>query len=653
MSTVQLVKKEFSLAALGPANPLPDLDNVDYVHSTVTWDDSLTEEDTRYMRYGRISTILPYLDQDGYTRERRPVIKDTVVLENAFVRAEFLPWMGGRLRSLVCGGREMLHVNPVIQPCNLALRNAWCSGGVEWNVSIRGHNMLTNEPLFTELLQLEDGTAGVRFYEYERIRGIVYRLEAYLPPESRFLFVQVHIENPAGNGERPMYWWSNIAVPETSGTRVIAPADTAVLSLYDAGRYRMLRAPLPVYDGMDLSRPSQIRRSLDVFYDVRPGVMPFITALQGDHTGLVQCSTDFMRGRKLFVWGMGRGGRHWQDFLSGGKETYIEIQAGIARTQQDHIPMPEGAEWTWLEAYGSLTCDIEGLDHAAAADKCQSALEKMITRADLIAEQAGRGRAVAAARGDIALYGAGWGALENARRRNCSLPPVSGICSFPADSLGEAQAPWLSLMEKGVFPEEDPAKTPESYMTGDWWRERLRAAPENWAQMYRLAIAQIAAGDQAAAEEALENSLRLRESAWALRALARTHYLNGSGTWQNEYLRAIALQPDCLSLLKEYGETLLRAEMYAELTGFLDRLPENTAALPRFMFLRAAGYIGTGAYGAAEEILLRPLTLPDIREGELSLSEIWFRLWERKEHLTRAEAAEKHPLPPDLDFRMH
>ena len=63
--------------------------------------------------------------------------------------------------------------------------------------------------------------------------------------------------------------------------------------------------------------------------------------------------------------------------------------------------------------------------------------------------------------------------------------------------------------------------------------------------------------------------------------------------------------------------------------------------------------MGTGDFSEAERILLKPLVLPDIREGELSLSEIWSRLWEKKEGLTREEAAEKHPLPPVLDFRMH
>lgn len=138
---------------------------------------------------------------------------------------------------------------------------------------------------------MEDGTAGVRFYEYERLRGVVYRIEAYLPPESDFLFVQVHIENPAGNGEVPMYWWSNIAVPEEKGTRIVAPADTAILSLYDAGQYRMLRRDLPVYDGMDLTHPSTLDRSIDVFFDLLPSYRPFIAAIQSDHTGLVQCST--------------------------------------------------------------------------------------------------------------------------------------------------------------------------------------------------------------------------------------------------------------------------------------------------------------------------------------------------------------------------
>ena len=61
------------------------------------------------------------------------------VLENEFLRATVALDLGGRLLSLYDrrAGRELLYVNPVVQPANLALRNAWFSGGVEWNIGTR------------------------------------------------------------------------------------------------------------------------------------------------------------------------------------------------------------------------------------------------------------------------------------------------------------------------------------------------------------------------------------------------------------------------------------------------------------------------------------------------------------------------------------
>ena len=39
--------------------------------------------------------------------------------------------------------RELLFNNPIYQPANLALRNAWLAGGIEWNVGQFGHSFLT------------------------------------------------------------------------------------------------------------------------------------------------------------------------------------------------------------------------------------------------------------------------------------------------------------------------------------------------------------------------------------------------------------------------------------------------------------------------------------------------------------------------------
>ena len=55
-------------------------------------------------------------------------------------------------------------------------------------------------------------------------------------------------------------------------------------------------------------------------------------SLDADGAGLAQTSTARLRGRKLFVWGAGEGGRRWQEWLTEpGSGGYAEIQAGLAK----------------------------------------------------------------------------------------------------------------------------------------------------------------------------------------------------------------------------------------------------------------------------------------------------------------------------------
>ena len=91
--------------------------------------------------------------------------------------------MGGKLWSLYdkVAGRELLFANPVARPAYLAVRNAWCSGGVEWNCGICGHTPLTCDTLFTATLTGDQGEPILRMYEYERIRGVVYQMDFSRP----------------------------------------------------------------------------------------------------------------------------------------------------------------------------------------------------------------------------------------------------------------------------------------------------------------------------------------------------------------------------------------------------------------------------------------------------------------------------------------
>ena len=87
---------------------------------------------------------------------------------------------------------------------------------------------------------------------------------------------------------------------------------------------------------------------------------PWIAAVQADGRGLVQTSTDPLRGRKLFCWGTAAGGRRWQEWLCGPGCRYLEIQAGLATTQLEHLRLAASAEISWVEAYAPIEAAPEG-----------------------------------------------------------------------------------------------------------------------------------------------------------------------------------------------------------------------------------------------------------------------------------------------------
>ena len=359
MSELRLETLTMPTAAVGPVNPLPPLFAERDLHAVV--DAGEADAEMRHnVGYGRVGSVLPYLLQDGYGRERGTAEHKVAVLENEVLEATFLLGLGGRLWSLVHKptGRELLYRNPVLQPANLALRNAWFAGGVEWNIGTIGHSPTTCEPLHAARVLQPDGTPVLRMYEFERMREVVFQVDAWLPEDSPVLLVHVRIVNPSDT-ETPMYWWSNIAVPQADDVRVLAPADTAWQFSYD----RALRR-VPIARARR-TRPHvhhpRASEAADYFFAIDDDQRRWVTALDGRGTGLVQTSTDRLRGRKLFLWGKSAGGDHWQEWLAQPGAEYLEIQAGLARTQLEHLPMPGRASWSWVEAYGLLETDADAV----------------------------------------------------------------------------------------------------------------------------------------------------------------------------------------------------------------------------------------------------------------------------------------------------
>ncbi|MFL6111427.1 MAG: DUF5107 domain-containing protein [Catenulispora sp.] len=611
----------------------------------------------RNLEYGRPSTLLPYTNQDSYTRVRTMRELPSLVLENEVLTATFLPGYGGRLWSLVHRptGRELLHRNPILQPANLALRDAWPAGGVEWNFGATGHWPLTCSPLHAVRLAAADGTPVLRMYEFERLRRVVVTVDAWLPSGSEVLLVHVSLFNPAA-GETPVYWWSNIAVPQGPEVRVVAPAERAFHFDYAA---ELKLIGFPETAAGDQSYPARFAAAADFFLDIPAGERRWITALDRDGTGLVQTSTDRLIGRKLFQWGNGAGGQRWQEWLSGPHAQYLEIQAGLARTQLEHLPLPGGETWEWVEAYGLLVADPEAVHGTwdAARAEVAEALERLVSRAALdaalvdarrfgIESGAGIGsEAGAAASGadpvligdsraatpELLHRGSGWGALEVAAGVLLADP------LRPFGSCDTEQQPWLDLLRTKRLP-LPAGDVPAAAITGATWRRLLEACADDWHALYHLGLLRLADDDREGARDAWTRSLVNRPNAWAMRALG--HSATSPGARADWLLTAYILQPARRELAIEALQALLAAGLAVDALAVVDELSPEDRNHGRIRLHTAQAALAVGDLDRVRLLLAEGITVDNLQEGEASLDALWLAV-----HPDR-------PVPREYDFRM-
>ncbi|MEU2359816.1 DUF5107 domain-containing protein [Streptomyces noursei] len=659
------------MAALGPDNPLPALHGVGDAHRVeIPQDAALPADMARQTGYAPLRSILPTQMRDGYGRERHLTDIDALVIENDRLRVTVLPGLGGRVHSLhhKPTDRELLYRNPVVQPAAFALNGAWFSGGIEWNVGATGHTTLSCAPLHAARVPAPDGGTMLRLWEWERLRDLPFQVDLWLPDDAEFLYVGVRIRNPHHH-TAPAYWWSNTAVPEDAHTRVLAPAEAA----WHFGYQRTLRhVPVPESDGADRTYPLRSEFPADYFYDLPQGARPWIASLDRDGHGLVQTSTGTLSGRKLFLWGSGRAGRRWQRWLTEpGTAGYAEIQAGLARTQLEHVPLEAGGQFTWLEAYGPLSADpsaVHGTDWAAARDAVEARLSEVLPRADVDAAYAAWLPHADQEPKEHLATGSGWGALETARA-GLDLPGTP----FDPATLSAAQQPWLTLLRTGELP---AAPLPGPALVSPAWRDLLESARPGAAAEYHLGLAQWHAGDRAQAVRSWERALAHGAGCLPLYCLAVAESAAGEAAHAaDRFTEAFACatrsaasdDPATARIWRETLPALARTAIPALLAAeradgaavMLAALRPAERAGGRFRLLTAQVLLAQGQPRAAREVFDEGFEIADLQEGAEVLSDTWYAIAERlvvADGPVTAEAAERaraeHPLPERYEFRM-
>ncbi|MGF6832926.1 hypothetical protein QF015_001091 [Paenarthrobacter sp. TE4293] len=629
-----------TMAELGPLNPLPVV--AAELDQPYTVGEGVPEELQASARYGVVPNVYPYLMQDGYSRDAAPREVPAVVLENSKLKVTVIPSLGGRIWELFdkATGKQLLHTHDAPQLANIALRKAWVAGGLEWNIGTRGHSPTSCDPLHTAIVHTADGKHILRMWEFERLREVVFQVDVWLPADSAVVFAAVRIRNPNGH-DVPMYWWSNAAIPETDRTRVIAPADEAYGSDYTTDITRVRPTAHEGYDGTWLVNSPH---AADFFFDIDPSERRWVVAADDDGDGLAMLSTGLLRGKKLFVWGQGQGGKRWQEWLSPGAGPYAEIQAGLAQTQFEHLIMPARAEWAWVEAYGNGHLDPEtshGADWDAAVAHAGERLEGLLPHGELEAMLPAAITDADVPPSKMLLHGSGWGVVERARRLKTGRTWIdeSGT-PFVAESVTGEQEPWLTLLQGKRF-EGAPG-----FVAGEDWEELLAGQDSPEAQ-FHLATMKHARQDLEGAKKGYREVLAVADArpettALAHRGLGLALLAEGQNTDGLAELRqGVAAGSSSVALLTEAVTLSIRHGDPASALELAESAPREGAGVGRLTFLKALALARTGNPGEAASILREGVEIPDLREGEDAIADLW------------EEVCPDEPVPAAYHFGMH
>lgn len=652
--------KKMFISDLGSEASVPDLAGGLILQNNLGF--HLEEDDEIFQGYGRVKNSFPYRQFNCYNRKLEKREIKTAVLENDFLRAVFLPEFGGRLWELwdKKKNRNLLYTNDVLRFSNLAVRNAWFSGGVEWNAGVIGHSPFTTAPLFTAVAQKDDGIPVLRMYEYERIRGIVWQMDFWLEENGRFLNARMRLVNET-NEVIPMYWWSNMAVPEYENGRIVVAAQKAY-TFRNGGVYKV---DIPMVDGADITRYENIPVSVDYFFEIPAESPKYIAHMDGEGYGVLQMSTARQQARKLFSWGHKPGADRWQSYLTKDAGRYVEIQSGLPKTQYGCLPMAPRTAWEWLERYGAFEETGQQEEFGALRDKVSEKIakmpeyremEKVLVQTKEMAKQPVR----------RIFDGSGYGALERSVREaeNLRLCQETGQ-GVQSDGhraelsphldfgvMGETQKHWLEFWESGILHEPDPEEAPEDFMVGQRWFARLLETMdgnrENWYAWYQLGLFYYRDGVTKKAEEAFRASFECRKNVWALHALAWLLYESGYAEEAAEAMaKGIGGRAGDLSYGKDGFRLLSLCGAWERMLVCWEILPGSVRAEARMRFFRVRALLETGRAREAEALFLDGdggYVIPDdVREGEDSVGKLW-------KDLQRALGKEAGHVPAELDF---
>lgn len=623
-------EKTYKCSTMQEESALPSLS---YERKAVKAKSTINDFEGMFIGYGTRDSSYPYTQQNLYNDEierKLPV----AILENDDLYAEFLPSLGGRLWKLYDKKKKMdiLYTNDVIRFRNLSIRNSWFSGGVEWNCGIIGHTPFTCSPMYTQRVTGKNGEEILRFYEFERTRSIYYQMDFWL--DKAVLMSCVRISNP--NEEVvPMYWWSNMATPEYKGGRVAVPADSAYNNSDGTG---IKKSSIPFDSGIDVSYPENIPNTIDYFYNIDKNQNKFIANIDKNGYGLLQFSSNRLKGRKLFSWGHIEGSAHWQEMLTDRAGWYVEIQAGIGKTQYECLPMPPKTAWSFVECYtlADIGADAVNKPYYDFVNAVNNQVNSIYSsdKLDEICKKSVK--QISLQKGELVFKGSGFGYLNN-----LIMNDAPDQLEFTPEKDAK---PWIDFINNGAF-----CETANSFAFGSAIQKILEISNNktDWQIPYQLALIKYDERNFEKAKELCEKSLILDNN------YLNNHLYSAILYQQNQpfsyfAVKAVREKADNYSVCESIFRLLLKGEYYEDIIELFGIISLELKENPRLNMYLSMAYLKAGNAQKAEEVLMQNggLKLLDFREGDKFLDVLYKGI--RKEKY--GEKDDEIVVPKKFDF---
>ena len=273
-----------------------------------------------------------------------------VVLENAYLRVEFTPEMGGRIWRLYdkVHANEAVHLNDSAKPYPGGFGGAYVAGGIELNFPF-AHSVTNCWPRRAEVHANPDGSATYTVSEWERNGRLVWAMSFTLCPDEARLRHQVMFYNRNKLPSSYMYW-GNAGVPIDLSSRWVY---RETMGSEHGGSTVFY---WPFYRGLQLDLYKDNPEVLGLYF-LDPQYSFFGKIDTDVKKGLVHFASRYdVPGKKLWTWGRNFSGENRAYHLSKEPQYYGEVQSGrpVNQEHMEQVAPEEMIQWTeqWSPVYG-------------------------------------------------------------------------------------------------------------------------------------------------------------------------------------------------------------------------------------------------------------------------------------------------------------